>query len=79
MTETYQDLQASRVSSGWKLQVLLGKAGFLPKIGKVVELKTGPNEALLAKITVHPHSRDDPVEAKDVARQRAVSFEPEWS
>lgn len=47
-------------------KLLLGEMGVLPKIGSIVTIKIGPNEAVLAKITAHPHSNDNAVEAREV-------------
>ena len=63
LTKTHR-LRVHRRDGSCKL--LLGQVGFLPKIGSIVTIKIGPNEAVLAKITAHPHANDNAVEAREV-------------
>jgi hypothetical protein len=63
--QTY-DVRVHRADATRRL--LLGEAGRLPCIGKVVKIPIGRDEALIARIVAHPESPGEPVEAAELAR-----------
>jgi hypothetical protein len=63
--QTY-DVRVHRADGTHRL--LLGEAGRLPCIGKVVKIPIGRDEALIARIVAHPESPGEPVEAAELAR-----------
>ena len=47
-------------------RLLLGQAGRLPRIGRVINIQIGREKTLIAKIVAHPRSPGEPVEAAEL-------------
>jgi hypothetical protein len=47
-------------------RLLLGQAGRLPGIGRVINIQIGRDKILIAKIVAHPRSPGEPVEAAEL-------------